>query len=80
MMGVLNFAHAGIYMIGAYVAFETSRYIGFWPGTDRRARPLRRRLAPHRDVGAAPHLTTTATSQSCCSPLASSSSSSGACR
>ncbi len=30
MMGVLNFAHAGIYMIGAYVAFETSRYIGFW--------------------------------------------------
>lgn len=30
MMGVLNFAHAGIYMIGAYVAFETSRVIGFW--------------------------------------------------
>ena len=30
MMGVLNFAHAGIYMIGAYVAFETSRMIGFW--------------------------------------------------
>jgi branched-chain amino acid transport system permease protein len=30
MMGVLNFAHAGIYMIGAYVAFETSQMIGFW--------------------------------------------------
>ena len=30
MMGVLNFAHAGIYMIGAYVAFECSRWIGFW--------------------------------------------------
>jgi branched-chain amino acid transport system permease protein len=30
MMGVLNFAHAGIYMIGAYVAFEFSRHIGFW--------------------------------------------------
>ncbi|MSO91119.1 MAG: branched-chain amino acid ABC transporter permease [Acetobacteraceae bacterium] len=30
MMGVLNFAHAGIYMIGAYVAFESSRLIGFW--------------------------------------------------
>jgi branched-chain amino acid transport system permease protein len=29
-MGVLNFAHAGIYMIGAYVAFESSRLIGFW--------------------------------------------------
>ena len=31
MMGVLNFAHAGIYMIGAYLAFETSLLIGFWP-------------------------------------------------
>jgi len=31
MMGVLNFAHAGIYMIGAYVAFEVSRMVGFWP-------------------------------------------------
>lgn len=30
MMGVLNFAHAAIYMIGAYVAFECSRLIGFW--------------------------------------------------
>ena len=30
MMGVLNFAHAGIYMIGAYLAFEASRMIGFW--------------------------------------------------
>ncbi len=30
MMGVLNFAHAGIYMIGAYVAFDMSRLIGFW--------------------------------------------------
>jgi branched-chain amino acid transport system permease protein len=30
MMGVLNFAHAGIYMIGAYVAFEVSQRIGFW--------------------------------------------------
>jgi len=30
MMGVLNFAHAGIYMIGAYIAFECSRLIGFW--------------------------------------------------
>ena len=31
MMGVLNFAHAGIYMIGAYVAFEISRLIGYFP-------------------------------------------------
>lgn len=30
MMGVLNFAHAGIYMIGAYIAYDVSRLIGFW--------------------------------------------------
>ena len=31
MMGVLNFAHASIYMLGAYFAFEVSRAIGYWP-------------------------------------------------
>src|SRR4249920_845055 len=31
MMGVLNFAHASFYMLGAYFAFQLSRYIGFWP-------------------------------------------------
>lgn len=31
MMGVLNFAHASIYMLGAYFAFEVSRVVGFWP-------------------------------------------------
>src|SRR5258708_16855313 len=31
MMGVLNFAHASAYMLGAYFAFTISRYIGFWP-------------------------------------------------
>ena len=31
MMGVLNFAHASIYMLGAYFAYELSRWIGFWP-------------------------------------------------
>ena len=30
MMGVLNFAHASIYMLGAYFAYECSRWIGFW--------------------------------------------------
>lgn len=30
MMGVLNFAHASIYMIGAYLAYEISRIVGFW--------------------------------------------------
>ena len=31
MMGVLNFAHASFYMIGAYVAYQISTWIGFWP-------------------------------------------------
>jgi len=32
MMGVLNFAHASFYMLGAYFAYQISSYIGFWPG------------------------------------------------
>jgi branched-chain amino acid transport system permease protein len=31
MMGVLNFAHASAYMLGAYFAYTISLYIGFWP-------------------------------------------------
>src|SRR5216683_2298935 len=31
MMGVLNFAHAGFYMLGAFFGFQISRWIGFWP-------------------------------------------------
>ena len=31
MMGVLNFAHASFYMLGAYVAYSISRLVGFWP-------------------------------------------------
>src|SRR5512140_2771630 len=31
MMGILNFAHAAFYMLGAYFAYQISVYIGFWP-------------------------------------------------
>jgi len=31
MMGVLNFAHASFYMLGAYFAFTVSGLVGFWP-------------------------------------------------
>jgi branched-chain amino acid transport system permease protein len=31
MMGVLNFAHASVYMLGAYFAYDVSRHVGFWP-------------------------------------------------
>lgn len=30
MMGVLNFAHASFYMVGAYVGFTLSGFLGFW--------------------------------------------------
>jgi len=32
MMGVLNFAHASFFMLGAYFAYQISRHVGFWPG------------------------------------------------
>ncbi len=32
MMGVLNFAHASFYMLGAYFAYSISLYTGFWMG------------------------------------------------
>jgi branched-chain amino acid transport system permease protein len=32
MMGVLNFAHASFYMLGAYFAYSISLYLGFWLG------------------------------------------------
>jgi len=32
MMGVLNFAHASFYMLGAYAAYQISTYFGFWAG------------------------------------------------
>ena len=31
MMGVLNFAHASFYMLGAYFAYTISIKLGFWP-------------------------------------------------
>jgi branched-chain amino acid transport system permease protein len=31
MMGVLNFAHASFYMLGAYFAYSITQLVGFWP-------------------------------------------------
>src|SRR5437879_13064790 len=31
MMGVLNFAHASVFMLGAYLSFQLGRWVGFWP-------------------------------------------------
>jgi branched-chain amino acid transport system permease protein len=30
MMGVLNFAHASFYMLGAYIGFQIAQWLGFW--------------------------------------------------
>ncbi|AVO42557.1 branched-chain amino acid ABC transporter permease [Simplicispira suum] len=32
MMGVLNFAHASLYMLGAYLGYQISSWLGFWIG------------------------------------------------
>ena len=32
MMGVLNFAHASFYMLGAYIGYSIAGVVGFWPG------------------------------------------------
>jgi len=31
MLGVLNFAHASFYMLGAFFGYQLSRWLGFWP-------------------------------------------------
>src|SRR5216683_292380 len=31
MMGILNFAHASVFMLGAYFSYQIGRWIGFWP-------------------------------------------------
>ena len=32
MRGVLNFAHARFYMLGAYIGYSVAQRVGFWPG------------------------------------------------
>src|SRR3990167_8517851 len=31
MMGVLNFAHASMFMLGAYFSYQLGKLVGFWP-------------------------------------------------
>ena len=31
LMGVLNFAHASMFMLGAYFSYQLGKWIGFWP-------------------------------------------------
>src|SRR6266568_8097297 len=31
LLGVLNFAHASVFMLGAYLSWQVGTWIGFWP-------------------------------------------------
>jgi branched-chain amino acid transport system permease protein len=69
MMGVLNFAHASAYMLGAYFAYTISTYIGFWPALI--IAPLLCGLIGARSrCSGCGGSTATATSPNCCSPSA----------
>ena len=48
MMGVLNFAHASFYMLGAYAAFTTAQLVGYWPAPWPRPRAPTRWRWPRR--------------------------------
>ena len=68
MMGVLNFAHASFYMLGAYFAYTISPKIGFWPAlsdalSGRGSTASGQALRPQ-------DLRNTARSPNCCSPSA----------
>ena len=54
MMGVLNFAHASVFMLGAYFSFQFGRWIGFWPALVHRAAAVRRCRRGHRALRSAP--------------------------
>ena len=60
MMGVLNFAHASFYMLGAFFGFQISRWVGFWPAliagaaAGRRRRRAGRALRPAQRAQARP--------------------------
>ena len=67
MLGVLNFAHASFYMLGAFFGFQISRWFGFWPAL-LIAPLLAGPSAPPSSATACAVSTRTATSRNCCSP------------
>ena len=75
MMGVLNFAHAWFYMLGAYVGFTCTRLGGFWVGLILAPDHRRRWPASWSSATCCAACTNTGTRTSCCSPSASPSSS-----
>ena len=70
MLGVLNFAHASFYMLGAFFGFQISRWFGFWPAL-LIAPLLAGAIGARSSASACATCTRTATSPNCCSPSAS---------
>ena len=70
MLGVLNFAHASFYMLGAFFGFQISRWFGFWPALVI-APLLAGVIGAASSAMACATCTGTATSPSCCSPSGS---------
>ncbi len=68
MMGVLNFAHASFYMLGAFFGFEISRHIGLLARSRHRAAAGREHRHGAWSATGSARSTSTATSPSCCSP------------
>ena len=70
MMGVLNFAHASFYMLGAYFAYTHLRRGRLLAGAVHRAAAGRRCSAPRSSATACAACTSSATCPSCWSPSA----------
>ena len=64
-MGVLNFAHASFFMLGAYFAYQISKYVGFWPALVVRAPAGRRGWRRGRALRASARCTGSDMSPSC---------------
>ena len=80
MMGVLNFAHASFYMLGAFFGFQISRWAGFWPALILAPILVGRRRHAGRALRPAQRAQARTRAPSCCSPSASRSSSRRWCR
>ena len=67
MMGVLNFAHASVFMLGAYLSFQIGRWVGFWPALVVAPLAVRARRRGDRALRPAPRPRAAATSPRSCS-------------
>ena len=67
MMGVLNFAHASVFMLGAYLSFQFGRWVGLLAGARDRAAAVRPRRRGDRALRPAARARAAGTSPRSCS-------------